>query len=76
MNEHHLEKAQKDWGFALDITLERNRLIVANDGFVTDEPIKMGKHSGIYNGFYYQFKRKGNLGELISVIRSIQGVEA
>lgn len=73
MDNTQLEKAIKDWGFAMDITLENDRILVANSGFITDDPtqVKAGKHSGALNGFFFSYKRKANLNDLTKVIQSI-----
>lgn len=73
MNTEQLEKAKKEWGFAMDITLRNNRIYVANEGYITDDPsdITAVKHSGEFKGLYYQFRRKGTRNELIDVILAI-----
>ena len=79
MNTIHLEKARKAWGFAMDFSLDGNRLYVANDGWISDRPedARTGKHFGQHKGFSYYSKRKGTLNTLISVINVIaDGVEA
>jgi len=73
MNTTQLTKAQKDWGFSMTIWLENNRLYVADDGYITDNPadVKVGKHTGELNGLYYYYKRKGTVNVLRNVICSI-----
>lgn len=78
MNTTQLEIAKKIYGFSLDIKLEGNKLKVANDGYITDNEtdITAKKKFGEFNGFYYQFTRKGYVGELIAVIRAISEKQA
>ncbi len=78
MNEYQLRKAQKIYGYAMDITLDGNKLVVAKDGYITDNPadITAKKKFGEFKGFFYQFTRKGYRNELIAVIRAISEVEA
>ena len=79
MNTTHLEKAREAWGFAMDFTLDGNRLYVANDGWISDRPedARIGKHFGQFKGFSYYSKRRGTLNEIINVINVIaDGVEA
>ena len=78
MNTTHLEKARKIYGFAMDLSLDGNKLRVANDGYITDNPadITAKKHSGNMNGYYYQFTKKGYQCEIIAVIRAISEQEA
>jgi len=73
MNTEQLEKAKKEYGYAMEITLEGNKLMVANDGFITDnqEDITAKKKFGEYNGFYYQYTKKGYIREMIRVIQTI-----
>jgi hypothetical protein len=73
MNTTHLEKAKEIYGFAMDFSLENNRLHVANDGWISDRPedVRTGKHFGQYKGFSYFTKRRGALNTLISVINVI-----
>ncbi len=73
MNTTHLEKAKEIYGFAMDFTLDGDRLYVANDGWISDRPedVKTGKHFGQHRGFSYYSKRKGTLNTLISVINVI-----
>ena len=77
MNTTQLEIAKRIWGFSMDITLEGNRLIVANDGYITDNPaeVKSGKHAGEFEGFYYYSKRKGTANVLRNVILSISEMQ-
>jgi hypothetical protein len=80
MDTTHLNNAKKIYGFSLDFALKGNKLLVANDGFITDNAaeITAKKHSGSFNGLFYQYTKKGYKGELIAVIRAIteQGVTA
>jgi hypothetical protein len=73
MDTEQLSKAQNDWSFSMDIWLENGKLMIANDGFITDNEadIKKSKHSGEYEGFFYYSKRKGTRNVLIGVINSI-----
>lgn len=52
--------------------------MVAKDGYITDNKadITAKKKYGKFNGFYYQFTRKGYINVLIAVIRVISEVEA
>lgn len=78
MNTEQLEKAKKEYSFSMEITLQGNRLIVANAGYITDDPaeVKTGKHFGTFGGFYYKVNRKGYLNEIIAVIRTISRQQA
>jgi hypothetical protein len=79
MNTTHLEKAKEIYGFAMDFTLDGNRLYVANDGWISDRPedMRSGKHFGQHRGFAYYSKRRGTLNGIINVINVIaNGVEA
>jgi len=71
LNTKQLEIAQKEWSHAMDITLIKGRIYVANDGFITDLPLKPGKHTGEHAGFYYQFTRKGTENVIRNVICTI-----
>ncbi len=73
MNTTQLKIAQKIYGFGMDFVLDGNKLMVAEDGFVTDDlaEITAKKHSGEYNGFYYQYTKKGYVDEMIRVIQAI-----
>jgi hypothetical protein len=73
MNTEQLIKAQKVWGWAMEITLEDGKIFVAKDGFITDNfaDITAKKHYGEFRGYYYQFQSKRNTSDLINVIRSI-----
>lgn len=75
MNSTQLEAAKKQWGFSMDLRLEENKIYVANDGYITDDPIKMGKHTGEYEGFYYFSKRKGTANVLRSVIQTLSEIQ-
>ena len=78
MNTTQLEKAKKEYGFSMEITLEGNKLFVANAGYITDDPseVKTGKHFGTYGGFHYKVNRKGYLNNIIDVIRAISSEQA
>jgi hypothetical protein len=77
MNTEQLETAKKTWEFSMEITLRNGRIYVANSGYITDDvnDITAKKHSGYFNGFYYQFKKKGDVRDLIAVIKSISVFE-
>lgn len=79
MNAKQLDIAKREWGFAMDLRLENNKIYVANDGYITGIPLKMGKHTGEYEGFYYFSARKGTVNVLrnvISTLSEMQGVTA
>ncbi len=78
MNSKQLEKARKEYGYSVEITLIGNKLMVAKDGYITDNKadITAKKKYGEFNGFYYQFTRKGYINVLIAVIRAITEAEA
>lgn len=78
MDKTQLEKAKKEYGFSMEITLRGNKLFVANAGYITDNPaeVKTGKHFGSFGGFYYKVTRKGYLNEIIAVIRAISREQA
>jgi hypothetical protein len=78
MNAEQLEKAKKTYGYSMTITLEGNKLRVANDGYITDNHayITAKKKFGEFNGFFYQFTKKGYRNELIAVIKAISEVGA
>ncbi|MDD4778788.1 MAG: hypothetical protein PHV53_10945 [Fermentimonas sp.] len=78
MNTEQLEKAKKTYGYAMTITLKGNKLLVAKDGYITDNQtdITAKKKFGEFNGFFYQFTKKGYINELIAVIKAISEVEA
>lgn len=78
MNTEQLKKAQQIYGYSMTITLEGNKLRVAKDGYITDNQadITAKKKFGEFNGFFYQFTKKGYRNELIAVIKAISEVEA
>jgi len=75
MNSAQLEAAKKEWGFSFDITLKENRIYVANDGYITDNPIKPGKHTGEYKGFNYYSARRGTRNSLMNVIQTLSEMQ-
>ncbi len=73
MNTTQLEIAKKIYGYEMEFSLSGNKLMVANDGFITDDltEITAKKHSGEFGGFYYQYTKKGYISEMRRVIQAI-----
>lgn len=78
MNTTQLEIVTKLYGFGMELSLRGNKLMVANDGFVTDDltEITAKKHSGKFGGFYYQYTKKEYISEMIRVIQAISQEQA
>lgn len=73
MDENQLKAARKEWGHAMDIERRNNRIYVANDGWISDNPAdaRKGKHFGTHKGLIFYSKNRATTGCIINVINSI-----